>query len=95
MTVGGAAKIDTIEKVTIRLLLSGLSATRKLSRNGLRGDRWMISKKPTSGANSFLETALPPGTRRCCVLGQGAQHGIEQIRILKVGFIPSLFPLHG
>ena len=56
----------------------------------------MISKKPTSGPNSFqIETALPPGTRRCCVLGQGAQHGIEQIRILKVGFIPSLFPLHG
>jgi hypothetical protein len=27
VTVGGAAKIDTIEKVTIRLLLSGLSAT--------------------------------------------------------------------
>ena len=49
MTVGGAAKIDTIEKVTIRLLLSGLSATRKLSRNGLRGHPWMISSKPTSG----------------------------------------------
>ncbi len=31
MTVAGAAKIDTIEKVTIRRLLSGLSANRKSS----------------------------------------------------------------
>ena len=33
---------------------------------------------------SIVKTALRSGTRRCCVLGQGAQHGIEQIRILKV-----------
>jgi hypothetical protein len=45
--------------------------------------------------HSNHETALPSGTRRCCVLGQGAQHGIEQIRILKVGFISGLFPLYG
>ena len=29
MTVGGAAKTDTIEKVTIRLLLSGLSTIQE------------------------------------------------------------------
>jgi hypothetical protein len=56
----------------------------------------VISEKPTSGPNSFqIKTALRSGTRRCCVSGQGAQHCIEQIRILKVGFISGVFPPYG
>lgn len=54
------------------------------------------SQKPTSGPNSFqIETALPSGARSCCVLWEGAQHGIKQIRTLKVGFISGLLPLYG
>ena len=72
------------------MILGVWSAIRTLSRSGVRGSLGLVNiglhtlpHKPTSGPNSIqIETAPRSGTRRCCVLGQGAQHGIEQIPIV-------------
>ncbi len=53
MTVGGVAKIDTIEKVTIRLLLSGLWANEKLRSRAFMSSALLVIRQALTAAPRF------------------------------------------